>query len=142
MNGQVEAGNRAVTINSWEPQRRLFHIEAGPSGVARVRTYFYPHWLATEGGRGLNTSAAADGTLLVNVPERDVDVAVVFSEPERVRVAAIASGVAALAILALAIFGWCRSRSLSGLQAHDAGGSDVTKLFVSPILKWSKLPEA
>ncbi len=119
----VEAGNRAVTITSWEAQRRLFHIEAGPPGVAQVRTYFYPHWLATEGGRSLNTSPAADGTLLVTVPERAVDVAVEFREPPRVRVAAIASAVGALGIVGLGILGWSRrSRTLPGVQVVDQVG--------------------
>jgi hypothetical protein len=129
MNGQVEASTRPVTITAWQPERRLFHIAAGPSSVARVRTYYYPHWLATEGGRSLNTSAAADGTLSVTVPDRAVDVEVVFREPGRVRVAAFVSAIAALAILALAILGWSRPRTSSAVE----GESKSAKLFVSPI---------
>jgi len=132
MNGQVEAGTRVVTVNAWESQRRLFHIEAGPAGVAHVRTYFYPHWVATEGGRSFNTSPAADGTILVSVPERAADIAIEFREPPRVRVAAIVSAVGALGIVGLAIFGWRRrSRTLPAFQVDGPSGS--TKLFLNPI---------
>jgi hypothetical protein len=134
MNSQVEAGARSITITSWEPQRRLFHVDAGPSGVAHVRTYFYPHWVATEGGRSLNTSAAADGTLLVTIPDRAADVEVAFREPQRVRIAAIVSALAALGIVGLAIFGWRRRfRTIEGVRVDGPSGSSSAKLFVSPI---------
>lgn len=108
MSGQVDAGTRAVTVISWESERRVFHIEAGPAVMARVRTYFYPHWKASETWRALTTSAAPDGVLLVAVPEQAADVEVVFREPVRVRIAASASIVALILIATLAFLGWGR----------------------------------
>jgi hypothetical protein len=108
MSGQVEAGTRAVTVTSWEPQRRVFHIGAGPEGFARVRTYFYPHWVATESGRSLATSATPDGVLLVSVPAHAADIEVVFREPARASIAAIASAITWVSIVGLAVFGWLR----------------------------------
>ena len=104
MDVKVEADTRAVTITSWAPERRVFHIGEGAAGLARVRTYFYPHWVATENGRSLATSAAPDGVLLLSVPAEAGDIEVVFREPPRVRVAAIESAIAWVAIVGLAVF--------------------------------------
>jgi len=108
MRGNVEAGTRAVNVTSWEPLRRTFHIDDGPAGIARLRTYFYPHWVAMEEGRSLSTSAAADGVLLVAVPAQAADIEVVFREPGRVRIAALVSTVAWVLIVGLVVFGWLR----------------------------------
>jgi hypothetical protein len=108
MRGNVEAGTRAVNVTSWEPLRRTFHIDEGPAGIARVRTYFYPHWVATEEGRSLSTSAAADGVLLIAIPAQAADIEVVFREPGRVRIAALVSTTAWFLIVGLAFFGWLR----------------------------------
>ena len=108
MSGNVEAGMRPVTVNSWEPQRRLFHIGEGPAGFARVRTYYYPHWVAIENGQRLSTSAAADGVLLVSVPPRAADIELVFREPARVRIAAVASAIAWTMMAGLWVLGRLR----------------------------------
>src|SRR5258708_34743243 len=84
----------------------MVHIEEGPAGIARVRTYFYPHWVATEEGRSLSTSAAPDGILLIAVPPHAADIEVVFREPGRVRTAALVSTIAWISLAALAVFGW------------------------------------
>jgi hypothetical protein len=115
MSGNVEAGIRAVTVNLWEPQRRLFHLGDGPAGFARVRTYYYPHWFATENGQRLPTSAAPDGVLLVSVPPGAADIELVFREPPRVRVASLASAIAWTLIAGLWVLRWLRrSRRTDG----------------------------
>jgi hypothetical protein len=113
MSGQVEAGTRNVTVAVWEPERRVFHVAAGQAGTARLRTYFYPHWVASEGGRPLTTSPAADGLLMVALPEHATDITVVFKEPPRVRLASLGSIVAVALIVLLAIFGWHRRPNVS-----------------------------
>jgi len=54
MDSPVEAGGREVTVISWLPELRTFHLGPGAAGEARVRTFFYP-----TGGRSLT-----DGTWL------------------------------------------------------------------------------
>jgi 4-amino-4-deoxy-L-arabinose transferase-like glycosyltransferase len=108
MNEKVAGGPRAVTISSWDPERRQFHIAAGAPETVRVRTYFYPLWQATENGHRLATSAAPDGVLLVSVPSEAADIELSFVEPPRVRRVAFISAVAWISIAGLCVFGWFR----------------------------------
>ena len=127
MRGNVEAGTRAVNVTSWEPLRRTFHIDEGPAGIARVRTYFYPHWVATEEGSSLSTSAAADGVLLIAVPAQAADIEVVFREPGRVRIAALVSTIAWVLIVGLAVFGWLRRTRRLEDELHSPERASSTR---------------
>ena len=88
MTTQVDAPNRAITIKTWEPQQRVFHVEAGQATEARVKTFFYPHWKATAGGRNLTVHPDHDGTLVVALPSEATEVNLEFREPNRSRYAA------------------------------------------------------
>ena len=101
MNGRVDAGNRAVTIDSWEPERRTFHVAAGPEPSLRVRTYFYPHWKAVSAGKTLPVSAAPDGTLLISAPAQAADIELVFQEPPRVHLFELVSALSWLLLIAM-----------------------------------------
>ena len=115
MKGNVEAGSRAITITSWEPQRRVFHIDAGATENVRVHTYFYPHWQATENGLSLPTSAAPDGVIQLSAPPQAADIELSFVEPPRVRRTAVLSATAWILITGLCVLGWLRR----GRQGHD-----------------------
>jgi len=108
----VEAASRKVNVVSWQPEHRIIHIEDGPADVVRVRTYFYPLWVATErvGGnvRSLPVSAAPDGVLLVTVPAGAADIDVAFREPPRVRYTAMVSAIAWFVIAGIFIVGLLR----------------------------------
>lgn len=129
IDGNVQAGARTVTVTSWAPQHRTFHVEPGAETTARVRTYFYPHWVAMADGQQLPISAAQDGVLLVSLPPNATNVDLIFREPPRVRRAAIASGLSWLVILGLLGTGWRRrffrstnnsiSRSDSGPRSRN-----------------------
>ena len=93
MAAQVEAGERSVTIDSWTPEKRVFHVSAGDVVEARVKTFFYPHWTATASGRQLATRPDQNGALIVTVPKEAAEITLEFREPKRVRGAA---GVTAL----------------------------------------------
>ena len=43
MQSNVETDGRSVTVDSWEPERRTFHVAAGGPTFARVKTFYYPH---------------------------------------------------------------------------------------------------
>jgi hypothetical protein len=46
MPAKADAGARPLTITGWEPERRTFHLGAGPESTLRVQTYFYRRWTA------------------------------------------------------------------------------------------------
>jgi len=95
MSSPVDAGDRKLFIESWEPERRVFYAGAGQSNIARVRTFFYPHWMAIADGQRLAIHPDKDGALLITLPDKAVTVTLEFLEPKRVRYAA-----------ALTAFGW------------------------------------
>jgi len=87
MNALVEAGDRNIKIESWTPEKRVFHIDRGNATVARVKTFFYPLWAATAAGRVLPTSPDEHGALLIAVPPEGVSVQLDLREPRRGRLA-------------------------------------------------------
>jgi hypothetical protein len=95
MSSQVEAGDRTVAIDSWQPERRVFRVGHGQSTTARVRTFFYPHWVATAQGEALAVSHDKDGAMLISLPAKQATITIEFREPARVRYAT-----------ALTIVGW------------------------------------
>src|SRR5438874_637650 len=88
---KVEAAGRLVTINEWSDLHRTFQVAAGVSVEARVRTFYYPHWIATAGGRVLPTRPDGQGTLVISLPAEAVSVQLDFQEPARTHVAGAAS---------------------------------------------------
>ncbi len=98
---KVDAGARSVTLQSWEPERRGFQIAAGPATEARVRTFYYPHWVATAGGQGLATRPAEDGAILISVPPNASDITLEFQEPSRLHKAELFSAISWILIAAL-----------------------------------------
>lgn len=105
MSADVEADSRLVTIKSWEPEHRTFHISGGQQAEARVRTYYYPLWTATAQGLALSVHPADDGAILITIPPGDTDVELIFREPRRVAIARIVSGCGWLLITLLFAFG-------------------------------------
>lgn len=103
MTSPVEAANRSVAINSWQPQHRTFSVAAGPATEVRVKTFYYPHWTAASAGKILPTRPDTDGALLVTVPETATSVDLSFREPARTRVSFFMSCAGLLFIGALAI---------------------------------------
>ena len=96
---EVEAGERAVTVTSWEPEHRRFSVAAGPAVEARVRTFAYPHWTARNETGVLPTRVDQDGALLISLPENATSVELDFTEPRKTKISTISS-LSALIILA------------------------------------------
>jgi 4-amino-4-deoxy-L-arabinose transferase-like glycosyltransferase len=99
MTAKVDAGTRPVTITSWEPERRTFHLGAGSENTLRVRTYFYPRWTAQADGQQLPVTANADGLLLISVPPQAADIQLVFAQPQRVRMFELVTAISWMLIL-------------------------------------------
>ncbi len=91
MKSEVEAGNHQVAVNNWSSEHRRFEVPPGNATEARVRTFYYPHWIATSAGRVLPTHPDSDGALLISLPGNPTNTTSVnldFREPPRTRIAA------------------------------------------------------
>jgi hypothetical protein len=93
MNVAAEAGDRDVKVESWSPEKRVFRVGAGAATEARVRTFFYPHWVATAAGRVLETHPDYEGALMISLPPQAADVTLEFREPSRTRYAAVLTAI-------------------------------------------------
>ncbi len=68
MASAVEAGDAPVTINNWAPEHRSFAVAPGAAKELRVRTFYYPLWVASSAGQLLSTRPDSDGALLITLP--------------------------------------------------------------------------
>jgi hypothetical protein len=91
MSTEVEAAERAVTVASWQPEHRKFSVAAGPTTEARVRTFYYPHWTATNEAGALPTRPDKDGALLISLPPNATSVALDFREPRKTKISTMSS---------------------------------------------------
>jgi hypothetical protein len=103
MSSKVEANDRSVSINSWEPEHRSFSVASGSAGEVRVQTFYYPLWTATSAGQTLATRPDKDGALLISVPANETAVSLDFREPIKSRVSSWASVAGFLFIGGLAL---------------------------------------
>jgi hypothetical protein len=100
MSTEVEAGDRAVTVTAWQPEQRRFSVAAGATTEARVRTFYYPHWIARSETEVLATRPDSDGALLISLPQQATSVELDFQEPRRNKFSTISS------LSGLIIIGW------------------------------------
>ncbi|HEX5883888.1 MAG TPA: hypothetical protein VFY67_05035, partial [Pyrinomonadaceae bacterium] len=91
MTTQVEAADRSVTVTSWQPEHREFSVAAGPPTEARVRTFYYPHWVAKSEAGILSTLPDKDGALLISLPPDATSVQLDFREPRLTKLSTISS---------------------------------------------------
>lgn len=104
MNTEVEAPGRAVTVLEWSAERKVFSIDESPdanSTNARLKVFYYPHWLASSHGQRLATTPADDGALMVTLPHEQAIIVVEFTEPRTTYIAAAASLLALLTMISL-----------------------------------------
>jgi uncharacterized membrane protein len=88
---EVEVADREVTVKSWQPEHRKFSVTAGAGTESRVRTFYYPHWIAKNESGVLSTRPDIDGALLISLPPNATSVELDFEEPRRSRFSTIAS---------------------------------------------------
>lgn len=91
MPNEVEIVGREVTVASWQPEQRNFTVDAGTATEARVRTFYYPHWVARNETGFLPTRRAEDGALLIQLPQEATTVQLDFREPRRTKFSTTAS---------------------------------------------------
>lgn len=104
MSSAIETTNRTVNVSVWEPQHRQFSIDTGPATEIRVRTFYYPHWVATTAhGQKLATRPDTDGALLITAPDNTATINLDFREPSRSRLSGFASLAGLIFIGGLAI---------------------------------------
>ena len=98
MNSLVDARSRNVSVKSWTPEKRSFQVGAGEANEVRVRTFFYPHWIATADNKTLKVRPDYDGAILIAVPKTETLVNLEFREPPRTYWAAAITGLGWLTI--------------------------------------------
>jgi len=115
MKAEVEAGDRQVLINNWGSEHRSFEVSAGTASEVRLRTFYYPLWVASNAGHVLPTRPDSDGALLISLPDSQTPTAINldFCEPLRARVA-----------VAMSVFGWLFISLMA--FAHMARRNNVT----------------
>jgi uncharacterized membrane protein len=109
MTTEVEIAGRNVTVTSWQPEQRSFSIDAGTATEARIRTFYYPHWVARNETGLLPTRRDNDGALLIELPQHATSVQLDFREPARTKFSTTAS-LSGLMIIGLLLmpFRWRR----------------------------------
>ena len=103
MPAPLEISGRTTRVDSWEPETRSFFVGAGEPGYMRVRTLYYPYWIATTQGQRLATSAAEDGALLISVPSQGLPIDLRFIEPPRVHAVAVITALGWLVIAGILV---------------------------------------
>jgi hypothetical protein len=110
MNDAVEADDRRIKIDSWTPEKRVFEVSAGEATDARIKTFFYPHWVATANDRHLPIHSDQSGRMILALPREAATVTLEFREPKRTRYSA-----------GLTLLGWI---SIGGLLVKPGRGKD------------------
>jgi hypothetical protein len=95
---------RTLRITDWRDTERTFEVEAGGPTDARLATFYYPYWVATANNKPLPTTPAADGSLVISLPEEKTTVNVSFREPLRTKAAGIISIISWTLVASLLIF--------------------------------------
>jgi hypothetical protein len=103
MPNEIVAEGRKAAITDWSPEHRTYSIGEGSNLESRIRTYYYPLWIATASGKQLPTRPASDGALLVDLPPEATVVNLDFREPPRSLISAVISGFGWLLLLLSAL---------------------------------------
>lgn len=88
---EVEVAGREVNVSSRQPEHRKFTVSEGQATEARVRSFYYPHWIAKSDGGVLPTRSGTDGVLLISLPRDATFVELDFCEPRRTKFSTITS---------------------------------------------------
>jgi len=115
---EAAAEGRTIEVTQLSPEHRTFAIGTGPAPEVRIRSLYYPHWVATAGGKQLDTHPAPDGVLMISIPPEAVTVNLDFREPPRVLVSGIISVIAWLLLVALFVFGGRKTSNATPAQAE------------------------
>ncbi|MCW5958712.1 MAG: glycosyltransferase family 39 protein [Pyrinomonadaceae bacterium] len=73
-------GRNIVSLNQTRESLR-FAVDSGKTTTARLAMFYYPHWKASVNGVEVETKAAADGAIIVDLPADSAEVSVEFIEP-------------------------------------------------------------
>jgi hypothetical protein len=115
MKDLVEADGRKFTIDSWEPEHRIFHLEQGAGVEAKIHTFYYPLWSPTSDGHLLTTKPAEDGALVISAPPEASTIKLDFREPPRVQRMRVVSALGWLLIVALGGYGMWQVKTQKGV---------------------------
>ncbi len=100
-----------VSVRTWEPEYKVFDVEAPIPAHATVRLLNYPAWRIRVNGV-LTTPSASEGTqqMIVPLPAGKSRVEIRFARTSDRTIGGALSGVAVLLVSALSWFGWRRPK--------------------------------
>jgi hypothetical protein len=118
MKAEVEAGDRQVVVNNWGAEHRSFEVFPGTASEVRLRTFYYPLWVASNAGQALSTRPDSDGALLISLPGNQTSTVINldFREPLRARVAVGVSLAGWLFIGLMTFAQMARRNNVTGLK--------------------------
>lgn len=122
MERELSVEGRGFSVVSWGIGRRTFQVAEGAPTGARVRTFYYPHWVATTAqGQRLKTDWDADGALLVSLPGEAVTVELTLREPPLSLVSGLLSAAGWCLIVALLIYDRARGDYVASAPNAEGG---------------------
>jgi hypothetical protein len=117
MKSEGEAGDRQVVVNNWGSEHRSFEVSPGTASEVRLRTFYYPLWVASNGSQVLSTRPDSDGALLISLPDNHTlptSIHLDFREPLRTRAAVAVSALGWLFISLMAFAHVARRYNVTG----------------------------
>jgi hypothetical protein len=100
---EISVGGRKVDVTQSTPEHRAYVISAGSAVETRVRSLYYPLWVATAGGKQLAAHPAPDGVLMISLPTEAATVNLDFREPPRSLISGVVSALAWMLFVALVL---------------------------------------
>ena len=115
---KVSLADRRYKIESWQPNERLFDIDAGAAQTVRIATFWYPRWRAEVTGSPVEVSRDGNGAISIPIPAEKAMVLLRFQETAAFHIACVTSAIA-----------WLLMFSLLGLSCLKAGSLFKSKSF-------------
>ena len=106
---QVLIENRGFEVVRWTATERVFIIDEGAAGPAKVAVFYYPRWKAAVNGQPVELAPTESGLVTLDVPGGKAEVSIRFEEPFFVIAAFYVSGFLWIMITAFLIAGAFRS---------------------------------
>lgn len=90
-NEKISIKTRNTEILKWTSTEKIFTIDSGESQTINVAAFFYPHWKAFVNGKSIEVNPSENGLISIPIPEEQINVEILFIEPEFIRIAFVIS---------------------------------------------------
>ena len=101
---KVAVNDRSAQIVAWKQGEREIIFSEGIPAVARIATFYYPHWQATVNGQPTKLGLDENGVILLPLPTGTANVHIWFQEPDSTLIFSYISLCSWLIMLSTALF--------------------------------------